>query len=432
MLDIQFIRDNKNLVEEKAAQKGYPVNLDELLRLDAEIRKNIPILEDILNKRNILSSQFSNSKPSHEQIEEGKNLKNKASELEDMINQLKSQLSVEIKKVPNMPLDIVPIGKTEEENVISKKVGEPRELLFEAKNHWQLNNVEALIDKPRAAKVAGSRFVYLKGGLVRLQFAVINWVMDKLTDEVFIEKLIKDNGLNISSKPFIPVLPPGIVNTNSYLATTRLDAEDVTYKLSDDEMWLNASAEHSLCNMYQDEILNHSELPIRYIGYATSYRREAGSYGKDTEGIIRLHQFDKLEMEVFSDQDTGLEEHKLLVAIEEYFVSQLGLPYQVLEKCTGDIGKPNAKGIDIEVWFPGQGKYRETHSADYMTDFQARSLKTRYRKADNSIEFVHNNDATVFAFSRILAAIMENYQTENGDIKVPEVLKNYLGGMEKL
>jgi seryl-tRNA synthetase len=256
--------------------------------------------------------------------------------------------------------------------------------------------------------------------------------MDKLTDEEFIKQLIAENNLSISSKPFVPVLPPGIVNTSSYHATTRLDAEEVTYKLADDDMWMNASAEHSLCNMYQNEILPEKQLPIRYLGYATSYRREAGSYGKDTEGIIRLHQFDKLEMEVFSSPETGLEEHKLMVAIEEYFVNALNLPYQLLEKCTADIGKPNAKGMDIEVWFPGQQKYRETHSADYMTDYQARSLKTRYRKSDNTTELVHTNDATVFAFSRILAAIMENYQNEEGEILVPDVLKNYLGGMEKI
>ncbi|MEI7838492.1 MAG: serine--tRNA ligase [bacterium] len=432
MLDIQYIRDNKELVQEKASQKGYPINLDELLNLDNELRHNIQILEDLLNQRNVLSAQFSNNRPSEDDIEKGKELKNKSAEIEKTVNDLKKKFTDTIKKVPNMPLEMVPVGLSENDNVIYKKVGEPLNYDFAPKNHWELNEANSLIDKTRAAKVAGSRFVYLKGGLVRLQFAIINWVMDKLTDEAFIAGLIKDNNLNISTKAFVPILPPGLVNTSSYMATTRLDAEEVTYKLADDEMWMNASAEHSLCNMYQDEILASQELPIRYLGYATSYRREAGSYGKDTEGIIRLHQFDKLEMEVFSTPETGLDEHKLLVAIEEYFVSQLELPYQLLEKCTADIGKPNAKGMDIEIWFPGQNKYRETHSADYMTDFQARSLKTRFRKEDNSIDFVHNNDATVFAFSRILAALMENYQTKEGQIKVPEVLKNYLGGMEKI
>ena len=431
MIDIQYIRDNKELVREKSQQKGYEVDVDSIISLDDQIRSKIPAIEEILKQRNQLASQFSNSTPTQDQIEQGRSLKEQASVMESEINDLKKQLQTLISGVPNMPLGMVPLGSSEDDNQVVKKI-EPLELNFEAKNHWEIVDEDSLIDKTRASKVAGSRFVYLKGGLVRLQFAIINWVMDKLSDEEFIKQLIAENNLNISSKPFIPVLPPGIVNTASYHATTRLDAEEVTYKLADDDMWMNASAEHSLCNMYQNEILLESQLPIRYLGYATSYRREAGSYGKDTEGIIRLHQFDKLEMEVFSTPNTGLDEHKLMVAIEEYFVNSLKLPYQLLEKCTADIGKPNAKGMDIEVWFPGQKKYRETHSADYMTDYQARSLKTRYRKADNSVEFVHTNDATVFAFSRILAAIMENYQTEDGQILVPDVLKSYIGGMEKI
>ncbi len=431
MIDIQFIRDNKDLVKEKSEQKGYQVDIDAIINLDDQIRSKIPAMEEVLKQRNQLASQFSNSTPSQEQIERGRSLKDQASSMETELSELKKQLNALLLGVPNMPLSMVPLGLSEDDNQVIKKI-EPNQLNFEAKNHWELAKEDSLIDKTRATKVAGSRFVYLKGGLVRLQFAIINWVMDKLTDEEFIKQLIAENNLSISSKPFVPVLPPGIVNTSSYHATTRLDAEEVTYKLADDDMWMNASAEHSLCNMYQNEILPEKQLPIRYLGYATSYRREAGSYGKDTEGIIRLHQFDKLEMEVFSSPETGLEEHKLMVAIEEYFVNALNLPYQLLEKCTADIGKPNAKGMDIEVWFPGQKKYRETHSADYMTDYQARSLKTRYRKSDNTTELVHTNDATVFAFSRILAAIMENYQNEEGEILVPDVLKNYLGGMEKI
>ena len=431
MIDIQFIRDNKDLVKEKSEQKGYQVDIDAIINLDDQIRSKIPAMEEVLKQRNQLASKFSNSTPSQEQIEQGRSLKDQASSMETELSELKKQLNALLLGVPNMPLSMVPLGLSEDDNQVIKKI-EPNQLNFEAKNHWELAEEDSLIDKTRATKVAGSRFVYLKGGLVRLQFAIINWVMDKLTDEEFIKQLIAENNLSISSKPFVPVLPPGIVNTSSYHATTRLDAEEVTYKLVDDDMWMNASAEHSLCNMYQNEILPEKQLPIRYLGYATSYRREAGSYGKDTEGIIRLHQFDKLEMEVFSSPETGLEEHKLMVAIEEYFVNALNLPYQLLEKCTADIGKPNAKGMDIEVWFPGQKKYRETHSADYMTDYQARSLKTRYRKSDNTTELVHTNDATVFAFSRILAAIMENYQNEEGEILVPEVLKNYLGGREKI
>lgn len=173
-------------------------------------------------------------------------------------------------------------------------------------------------------------------------------------------------------------------------------------------------------------------MPLRYIGYSTSFRQEAGTYGKDNEGILRMHQFDKLEMEVFSTAETGLDEHKLLIAIQEYLMQQLGVPYHVLLKCTADIGKPNARGVDIEAWLPGQDKYRETHTADYMTDYQARRLKTRVRRADGSIELVHTNDATAFALGRTMIAILENNQTADGHVVVPAVLRSYLGGRSQL
>jgi seryl-tRNA synthetase len=256
--------------------------------------------------------------------------------------------------------------------------------------------------------------------------------MQTLGDEKVLEKLIAENNLNVSAKPFTPVLPPAMLRTEPYTASARLNAEEVTYKLADDDLWLNASAEHTLCTMYWNEILPEEMLPIRYIGYSTSFRREAGTYGKDTEGIIRMHQFDKLEMEVFSLSETGLDEHLLQVAVQEYLVQQLDLPYQVLQKCTADIGKPNARGIDIETWFPGEGKYRETHTADFMTDYQARDLKIRTRRKDGKTELVHTNDATAFALGRIMAAIMENNQTADGHFAVPEVLREFMGGQSEV
>jgi seryl-tRNA synthetase len=217
-----------------------------------------------------------------------------------------------------------------------------------------------------------------------------------------------------------------MLRTEPYVASARLNAEEVTYKIEQDDLWLNASAEHTLCTMYWNEVLPEEQLPIRYLGYSTSFRREAGTYGKDTEGIIRLHQFDKLEMEVFSTPEDGEDEHKLQIAIQEYLVQQLGLPYRLLNKCTFDIGKPNAHGVDIDCWFPAQNTYRETHTADYMTDYQARDLKIRTRRKDGRIDLVHTNDATAFAMSRILAAIMENNQTADGHITIPEVLRPFL------
>jgi seryl-tRNA synthetase len=332
-----------------------------------------------------------------------------------------------------MPLDTVPVGVTEDENVVAKTVGEQRKYNFSPKNHWEILEPRDLLDKERASKISGSRFAYLKGDLVRLQFAIVQYVMQTLGDEAVIAKLVKDNGLAISTKPFTPVVPPAMLRTEPYKASARLNAEEVTYRAAQpqDDLWLNASAEHTLCTMYWNEILPAESLPIRYIGYSTSFRREAGTYGKDTEGIIRMHQFDKLEMEVFSTADTGLDEHKLVIAVQEYLVQQLGLPYQFIQKCTADIGKPNASGVDINCWFPGQGRYIETHTADYMTDYQARDLHVRTRNADGGTELVHTNDATAFAMGRVMAAIVENYQQEDGSVVIPEVLRPYMSGREK-
>jgi len=432
MLDIQFIRDNAALVIEKSKQKGYDIPVNELLKVDASRRELQTTVEALRQKRNELAAGAKGQSPTAENVELGKSYKHGLIKSEKELKVLDDQYLALLQSVPNMPLEAVPVGASEAENKVTKKIGEPINYDFVPKNHWEIEAADNLIDKTRAVKVAGSRFVYLKGALVQLQFAIIQWTLEQLSDEHFLEKIIEENQLDIVAKPFVPVLPPALVNTKAYEATTRLNAEETTYKLADDELWLNASAEHSLCNMYMDEIIPEIQLPIRYIGYATSFRREAGTYGKDTEGTIRMHQFDKLEMEVFSTPETGLNEHKLLIAIEEHLVGALGLPYQYLQKCTADIGKPNANGIDIEVWFPGQGKYRETHTADYMTDYQARSLKTRLRRANNNTEFVHTNDATAFAFPRILAAIIENYQTKDGHIIIPEVLKPYMAGKTEI
>ena len=218
-----------------------------------------------------------------------------------------------------------------------------------------------------------------------------------------------------------------MIRTQVYEATARLKAKEMTYKLEDEELWLNGSAEHSLVPMYMNEILPEDQLPIRYLGFATSFRKEAGSYGKDMEGLFRNHHFDKLEMESFTTPDSSYDEHLFLIAIQEYLVSQLKLPYRVILKCTADIGNPNARGVDIEIWMPSQQQYRETHTADLITDYQTRRLKTRLKRKDDKIELAHTNDATALAMSRTLKAIMENYQSKDGSFKIPEVLKPYLG-----
>ncbi|HUY84953.1 MAG TPA: serine--tRNA ligase [Candidatus Dormibacteraeota bacterium] len=426
MLDIQFVRDNAELVAKKSKQKGYDVDVEQLLGFDRERRELLQQVEDLRRQRNELSSQTKGQKPSDEQVKAGRDIKDKLAKLEHQLAAIDKEFVELLKQVPNMPLDDVPVGSSEDENQVAKKVGESPKFDFEPKNHAQIAEAKGWLDKERAAKVTGARFAYIKGDLVQLQFAIIQFVLSKLTDQSFLDEVIKENSLEISNKPFVPVLPPLMLRTDVYDAMDRLEPRDDRYKIEGEELWLQGSAEHVLGSMHADEILSESDLPVRYIGYATSFRREAGSYGKDMEGMFRMHQFDKLEMESLTDGDSGLQEHLFLIAIQEKLMQLLGIPYQVLHKCTADIGKPNARGVDIEAWLPGQGKYRETHTADYMTDYQARRLKTRVKRGDGRIELVHTNDATALALSRTPIAIIENYQTKDGNINIPEALKPFM------
>jgi seryl-tRNA synthetase len=427
MIDIQFFRENPELVKQKSLDKQVVVDVDLILNLDSNRKDLLQQVEELRAKRNEISAQMKNGQPNQELVDEGKQLKIELADREELLKKSDDEFNEHFRKIPNLALDHVPVGKTEAENVITKTVGAKPDFSFKPRPHWVIAEERDLFDKERAAKVAGSRFVYLKGGLVRLQFAIVQYVMDVLEDETILQKLIDENNLNISSKAFTPVLPPAMLKTEPYVASARLNATEVTYKLEGDDLWLNASAEHTLCTMYWNEVLPIEALPIRYIGYSPSFRREAGTYGKDTEGIIRLHQFDKLEMEVFSDSETGLDEHKLLISIQEYLMQSLNICYNFVQKCTADIGKPNASGIDIDAWFPGQERFIETHTADFMSDYQSRDLKIR-TKIEGESKFVHTNDATAFAMSRILASIVENYQNEDGSIRIPDILQKYMGG----
>ena len=432
MLDIRFIRENPDRVQEAAAQKGYTINVQELLSADSSRRELQTKADELRTKRNEISSQMKGGKPSPELVEQGKAIKVELSELEDNLRTTDETYIQLLKAVPNMPLDSVPVGKSEDENVVIKTVGEKPQFDFVPKSHWEIAEARDWIDKERAAKIAGARFAYLKGDLVRLEMALWAYGMDVLGSEVTLQKIIDDNGLEgVSNKPFTPVIPPAVARTEVFQATGRLNKEEQTYKIEDEDLWLNASAEHTMAPMYMNEILPQAELPVRMVGYTTAFRREAGTYGKDAEGIFRLHQFNKLEMESFSTPETSLNEHLFMVAIQEYLMTQLGLPFQTLEKCTADIGRPNAKGVDINTWLPGQNEYRETHTADYITDYQARPMKTRVRRDNGDVEFVHTNDATVFS-ERPLVAILENCQTAEGRVTVPEVLRSYMGGRETI
>ncbi len=431
MLDIQFIRENPKVVREKAKQKGYDIDVQQLLGFDEKRREMQQQVDELRQKRNEIAESMKGNKPSQDQVTNGREVKDKLADLEHQYASINQEFIELLKTVPNMPLDSVPVGSTEAENKVIKTVGDKPEFDFKPKNHAEIADAKGWLDKERAVKIAGARFVYTKGDLVRLEFSLWQYGMNVLSNEDVLKQIALDNNLKVSSKPFVPILPPAVAKKEVFEATGRLNREEQTFKFEGEDLWMNASAEHTIAPIYLNEILDEADLPIRYVGYTTAFRKEAGTYGKDTEGIFRLHQFNKLEMESFTTPESSLDEHLFMVAIQEYLMQQLGLPYHVLEKCTADIGRPNAKGVDIEVWLPSQQTYRETHTADYIGDYQARAMKTRLRNKDGKIKLVHTNDATVFS-QRPLIAIIENYQNNDGDVVVPEVLRPFIGGKEIL
>jgi seryl-tRNA synthetase len=432
MLDIRYIRENADKVQQSAKNKGYDIDIAKLLELDAERRTLQQVVDELREKRNANASKMKDGRPEQSLIDEGKQLKVELTEQEGYLVAIDNEYNARLRAVPNVSLDTVPVGSGEDENVVIKTSGEKPSFDFTPKSHWELAEQRDWIDKERAAKIAGARFAYLKGDLVRLEMALWNYGMDILGSRDTLQQIIDNNGLaGVSAKPFTPVIPPAVARTEVFQATGRLNKEEQTYKLEDEDLWLNASAEHTMAPMYMNEIIASDQLPLRLVGYTTAFRREAGTYGKDAEGIFRLHQFNKLEMESFTAPEDGLNEHLFMVAIQEYLMEQLGLPFQTLEKCTADIGRPNAKGVDINTWLPGQNAYRETHTADFITDYQARPMKTRVRREDGSVEFVYTNDATVFS-ERPLVAILENFQNADGTVVIPEVLRPYMGGRKLL
>ena len=429
MLDIKYIRENPEKVQQNAENKGYQnLSISELLKLDDKRRELQKKVDELREVRNQNAAKMKGGKPSQELVEEGKTIKVELSELENSLREAEASYIAMLKEVPNMALDTVPVGNSEKENVEIKVWGKKTEFDFEPKNHAEIAIKKGWLDKERGAKIAGARFVYTMGDLVLLEMALWRFGMDVLTNQETLQKIAEENNLDVSTTPFTPILPPAAAKQEVFEATGRLNRQEQTYKIEDEDLWLNASAEHTIAPIYMDEVLDEADLPIRYVGYTTAFRREAGTYGKDAEGIFRLHQFNKLELESFTTAENSYNEHLFMVGIQEYLMQQLKLPYHVLEKCTADIGRPNAKGVDIEVWLPSQQMYRETHTADYIGDYQTRAMKTRVRRLSGSnVELAHTNDATAFS-QRPLVGIIENYQTAEGDVVVPEALRPYMGG----
>ena len=361
-----------------------------------------------------------------EEKEELRRLKEDIREIEEKIKKLDEEIFEILRKIPNPPFDWVPVGKDENDNVVVKEVGEKTKFDFTPKDYLTIAEELDLIDVKRASKISGSRFGYLKNKLAILEFALVNFVLEELTNKETLEIIIKKLNIDVSVKEFIPIIPPVMIKPEIMWGLGYTDDGDIeVFKIPEDKLVLVGTAEHSIVPYFKDEILNEKDLPIRFIGFSTCFRREAGSYGKDVRGILRVHQFDKLEMVSFTLKEKSIEEHKFLVGIEEYLMQKLKIPYRLVHICTGDLGAPAAEKFDIEAWIPSENRYRETHSCSNTTDFQARRLNIRVKRK-NTLEFVHILNGTAFAIGRTLIAIIENYQTKEGRIKVPEVLTKYV------
>ncbi|OGY64699.1 MAG: serine--tRNA ligase [Candidatus Harrisonbacteria bacterium RIFCSPLOWO2_02_FULL_41_13b] len=422
MLDINLLRNEPEKVKKEIAKKNVdPKKVDDFLSLDEKWRVSLKAIEE---KRG-LQKKLSEARD----IEAAKKNKEEIKSLEAQLAVLEKDREIAWIKIPNLPDADVPAGKDETGNQVIRKWGEPRKFDFEAKDHMALGEALGIIDVETAAKVSGARFNYLKGGAVLLEMAIVKYVFDVLTSEKTLKKIVKNIDKNYSVKPFIPVLPPVMIKPEVFKKMARLDPgqEEERYHLPKDDLYLIGSAEHALGPMHMGETLEEDKLPIRYLGFSSAFRRESGSYGKDTHGILRVHQFDKLEIESFTVLENSRKEQDFIVAIQEYLMQSLNLPYQVVAICTGDMGGPDTRQIDIETWMPGQNQYRETHTSDLMTDYQSRRLGTKVKRKDGGVEFVHMNDATGFALGRILIAIIENYQEKDGSVIVPKVLRKYAG-----
>ena len=434
MLDIKFIRNNSEVVRKAIQNKNINLDLDKLLATDARRRELIESSETLKAEQN------RKSKGPGFDVEELKSLKEKFKVMEHELACVEEEFSQLMLQVPNIPSDDTPIGHDESDNKVLRQWGKPRKFSaeggfasggdFKPKEHWELGQGLDVIDVERAAKVSGARFAYRKGAVALLEFAIIQYTLSVLTNEKILKKIIKKAKLDLPSKPFRPILPPVMIKPDVFQKMDRLEPKEERYYIPSDDIYLVGSAEHTIGAMHMDEIFKEEDMPIRYIGFSTAFRREAGSYGQDTKGLIRMHQFDKLEIESFTLQEDSQKEQDFIVAVIEYMVQELKLPYRVLIMCTGDMGKQDARHIDIEIWMPGQNQYRETHTSDLMTDFQSRRLNTRVKRNNGETQYVHMNDATAFALSRAVVAIMENYQTKKGTIEIPKVLRKYMPGSE--
>jgi len=423
MLDIKFVRDNLDLIEKILSQRQMSFDLSYFKSLDEKRRTLIKKTEDLRAEKNNLSQLIGKKKKEGSNETELDILKQKVNNISEEIKILEQELNdIEnehrqlVLSIPNIPHSSVPIGKNSEDNVVIRTYGEPRKFNFEPKPHWEIGETLDIIDFQRAGKLTGARFSILKKHGARLERAIINFMLD----------------LHTNKHGYIEMLPPFIVNKESMTGTGQLPkfAEDL-FKLENWDYYLIPTAEVPVTNYFRDEIIPEEKLPIYFTAYTPCFRAEAGSYGKDTKGLIRQHQFDKVELVKFVHPDKSYEELEKLTNDAERVLQELELPYRVVILCTGDLGFSSAKTYDIEVYLPSYNGYKEISSCSNFEDFQARRMNIKYRpKGGKKTEYIHTLNGSGLAVGRTLAAILENYQNEDGSVTVPEALKKYMGGVE--
>jgi len=420
MLDLKLIRKNFEEVKRRIATRGeeYAKLVEEVYELDRrkrEIQKEVENLRALLNKKSkeygILKRQGKEDENLKRELAE---IKEKLKRLEEELKTLEEKLKDLLLRIPNLPHPSVPVGKDENDNVEIRRWGEPPKFDFEPKPHWEIGERLGILDFERGAKLSGSRFVVKKGLGAKLVRALINLMLDLHAERGYEE-----------------VYVPHLVKPEILVGTGQLPKfEEDLFKCERDNLYLIPTAEVPLTNLHREEILNEEELPLYYTAYTPCYRREAGSYGRDVKGLIRLHQFDKVELVKITTPESSYDELEKLTADAERVLQVLGLPYRVVELCTGDLGFSAAKTYDIEVWMPSYNRYREISSCSNCEDFQARRMKLRYKTKDGKKVLCHTLNGSGLAVGRTLAAILENYQQRDGSVVIPEALRPYLGGLE--
>jgi len=411
MIDIERIRKNSGEVKKGIEKKGVdPKLVDRFLRVDEEWRAKSGAIDELRAEQNALTKELAGGKKP-ELLNRAQILKKRIAELTEEEGELSEKRDKILHAIPNIPFEDVTVGEDESDNKILREVGKRPEFSFKPKDYLELAESLSLIDVKKAAEVSGSRFGYLKNEAVMFEFGLVSLAFAAA-----------------QKRGFIPVIPPVMIRPEVYRDIGRIPEgeQEERYYLEREGLYLVGSAEHTLIPLQMGEVEDEKDLPRRYVGFSTCFRREAGSYGKDTRGILRVHQFDKAEFISFVRPEDSEKEHQELLSLQEELMQTLELPYRVVENCTGDMGWTDARQFDIEAWFPAEGKYRETHSCSNTTDFQTRGIRARYRSKDNKKEYLHALNATGFS-QRPILALFENFQTERGTIRVPEALKPYVG-----